>query len=199
MGVDVDAVETARSIVVELAMVAAGLVLLVIGANLLVRAAVEIAQSFGVSELVIGLTIIAVGTSLPEIATTVVAGARDHRDLAVGNAIGSNLFNILMVIGLSALIAPHGIPVAMQAVAIDMPIMIGIALVCLPIFWSGYCIDRGDGALLLGLYVLYTIYLYLSSVAAAQPAMFVQVCWFVIAPAVAMWLVVKIVRARKRT
>ena len=94
----------------NLALVAAGLLLLVLGSRWLVAGAVALAQAYGVSELVIGLTIVAAGTSLPEVATSVMAAIRGERDIAVGNVVGSNIFNILSVLGLSALVSPAGLP-----------------------------------------------------------------------------------------
>ena len=98
------------STAVNLAFIAAGLVLLVLGSRWLVNGAVAFAQAFGVSELVIGLTIVAAGTSLPEVATSILAAIRGERDIAVGNVVGSNIFNILAVLGLSGLVAPAGLP-----------------------------------------------------------------------------------------
>ena len=140
-----------------------GLALLVLGARWLVAAAVAMAQAFGVSELVIGLTVVAAGTSMPELATSVIAGIRGQRDIAVGNVIGSNIFNLAAVIGISGLVAGAGIPVAPAAAQIDLPIMIAVALLCLPIFLSKYTISRWDGVLFVAYYVLYTLYLILDA------------------------------------
>jgi cation:H+ antiporter len=111
-----------------------------------------------VSELVIGLTIVAVGTSLPELVTSVVASLRGQRDIAVGNVVGSNLFNILAVLGLGALVAPGGIAVADQVLRLDLPIMIATALACLPIFFTGGRISRLEGGLFFFYYAAYTAY-----------------------------------------
>jgi cation:H+ antiporter len=139
--------------------IAAGLATLVLGANWLVDASVSLARTFGVNELVIGLTIVAAGTSLPEVATSVVAGLRGERDIAVGNVVGSNLFNILAVLGLAALAAPEGVNVSPAALRFDIPVMIAVAVACLPIFFTGYAIARWEGLLFLGYYVLYTLFL----------------------------------------
>jgi cation:H+ antiporter len=141
------------------ALVLAGLTLLVLGSRWLVGGAVEIATALGVSELVIGLTIVATGTSLPEVATSVLASIRGERDIAVGNVVGSNIFNLLAVLGLSGLVAPSGIEVARSALLFDIPVMIAVAIACLPIFFSGYLIARWEGALFLGYYIAYTAYL----------------------------------------
>jgi cation:H+ antiporter len=139
-----------------------GLGLLVIGSHWLVHGAVAIASALGVSELVIGLTIIAAGTSLPEVATSIIAGLRGERDIAVGNVVGSNLFNILVVLGLTAVISPFGLQVADAAVNFDMPVMTAAAVLCLPIFFVNYRIGRWEGALFLSYYILYALYLILA-------------------------------------
>jgi cation:H+ antiporter len=136
-----------------------GLALLVLGAHWLVDAAVSMARAFGVSELVIGLTIVAAGTSLPEVATSVMASLKGERDIAVGNVVGSNIFNILSVLGLAALVAPDGVNVAPSALRFDIPVMIAVAFACLPIFFTGYAIARWEGLVFLGYYVLYTLFL----------------------------------------
>jgi cation:H+ antiporter len=146
---------------VQLAMIAVGLVMLVAGANWLVDAAVTMARALGVSELVIGLTIIAAGTSLPEVATSVLAAVRGERDIAVGNVVGSNLFNIMAVLGISSLVAPGGIPVAEAVRDFDLPVMIAVALACLPIFFTGNLVARWEGGLFLAYYVFYVAWLLL--------------------------------------
>jgi cation:H+ antiporter len=147
----------------NLALIVGGLLLLVLGARWLVSAAVVFAQALGVSELVIGLTIVAAGTSLPEVAASFVAAARGERDIAVGNVVGSSLFNILWVLGLAAVIAPSGIAVSAPALRFDIPVMVVVALACLPIFLTGHCIARWEGALFLAYYAAYTLYLVLAA------------------------------------
>ncbi len=144
-------------------LVAAGLVLLVVGSNFLVEGAVSLARALGLSELVIGLTVIAIGTSLPELATSILAAIRGERDIAVGNIVGSNIFNLLCVLGLASLVSPEAITVAASALAFDFPVMIAVALACLPIFFTGYAIDRWEGLLFLAYYVAYTVYLVMAS------------------------------------
>ncbi len=148
---------------VQVALILGGLVLLVIGSNWLVDAAVVFAQHLGVSELVIGLTVVAAGTSLPEIATSVIAALRGERDIAVGNAIGSNIFNILGVLGLASLVAPVGLSVALPVINFDMPVMIAVAVACLPMFFTGNVIARWEGAVFFGYYLAYTTYLVLAA------------------------------------
>lgn len=146
-------------------MAGVGLALLVLGARWFVDGAVGAAEAMGVSELVIGLTIVAAGTSLPEVATSIVAALRGERDIAVGNVVGSNIFNILAVLGLTALVAPgSGVPVSTNALWLDMPFMIVVAVACLPIFFTGYLIARWEGLLFLGYYIVYTAFLILGSI-----------------------------------
>ncbi|MEZ5627549.1 MAG: calcium/sodium antiporter [Rhodocyclaceae bacterium] len=114
--------------------VAAGLALLVLGADWLVDAAVFFARWLGVDDLVIGLTVVAIGTSLPEIATSVMAAIRGERDMAIGNAVGSNVFNLLGCLGLAGLIAPTGLPVPAAALDFDLWVMLAVAVACLPVF-----------------------------------------------------------------
>lgn len=146
---------------VQVLMLLAGLALLVLGANWLVEAAVAFAQYLGVSELIIGLTIVAAGTSLPEVATSIMAALRGERDIAVGNVVGSNIFNILSVLGFSASVAPGDLGVAPAMLAFDIPVMVAVAVACLPVFFSGSAISRWEGVLFLALYVAYTLYLIL--------------------------------------
>jgi cation:H+ antiporter len=148
---------------VNLGLILGGLVLLVIGSRWLVNSAIAIAQVLGVSQLIIGLTIVAAGTSLPEVATSVVASMRGERDIAVGNVVGSNIFNILAVLGLASIFAPDGIAVPASALRFDIPVMIATAIACLPIFFTGNVISRWEGILFLGYYVAYTTYLILYS------------------------------------
>ena len=147
----------------DLLLIVLGLAALVGGSNLFVSGAVTIATLLGWSELVIGLTVIAIGTSLPEIATSVMAVIRGQRDIAVGNAVGSNIFNLLSVLGIASIVAPDGISVPPDAINFDLPVMIAVAVACLPIFFSGHRIDRWEGGLFFAYYVIYTAYLILRS------------------------------------
>lgn len=147
----------------NIGLVVIGLAGLMLGSRWLVDSAVAIAQSFGVSELVIGLTIVAAGTSMPEVATSVVAALRGERDIAVGNVVGSNIFNILSVLGLSSIVSPAGIEVSSAALRFDIPVMIGVAVACLPVFFSGYRISRVNGAAFLAFYIAYIVYLILTA------------------------------------
>jgi len=151
------------SVAVQVVLVLSGLVLLGLGGHWLVQGAVEIARALGVQELVIGLTIIAVGTSLPELVTSVLAVVRGERDLAVGNVIGSNLFNILGVLGVTGILAPEGIPVPPAALVLDIPIMLATAVACLPIFFTGHLIARWEGGLFFFYYLAYMTYIVMDS------------------------------------
>jgi cation:H+ antiporter len=148
---------------VQVGAVLFGLALLVIGSRWLVDGAVQMAGVLGVSDLIVGLTIVAVGTSLPEVATSVVASLRGERDMAVGNVVGSSIYNILAVLGLSSLVSPEGIAVAPAMVTFDIPVAIAVALACLPIFFTGHVIERWEGGLFLAYYVAYTLYLILNA------------------------------------
>ena len=165
-------------------MIAAGLFLLILGSDRLVVGATELARAFGMSELVIGLTIVSIGTSLPELATSAVAGAKGERDIAVGNAIGSNIFNLLAVLGLTAIAAPGGIEVAAEARSLDIPIMIAVAVACMPVFFAGYIIDRWNGALFVFLYAGYLAFLVLQGTRHAALGGFTTVMLMFVLPLV---------------
>ena len=138
--------------------VVAGLALLVVGARWLVSGAVTLATAIGVDDAVIGLTIVAAGTSLPEVAASLVAAARGHRDMAVGNVLGSNMFNLTIILGTTAVIA-DGVLVPTGVVTFDLVVMVAVAMACLPIFITGHRIARWEGALFLAYYAAYTGYL----------------------------------------
>jgi cation:H+ antiporter len=184
-----------KAALANLAFLAAGLGLLVAGSHLLVDGATAIARSLGVSELVIGLTIVAAGTSLPEVATSVLASLRGQRDIAVGNIVGSNIYNLLAVLGLSALLAPGGLPVSAAALGFDLPVMIAAALACLPIFFTGRLIARWEGLLFLGYYVAYTAYLLLAAAAHDALPQFNSTMLYFVMPLTAVTLLVVSLRA----
>ena len=152
-----------KSSAFQIGLVIAGLALLVLGSRLLVNSATEIASSLGVSELVIGLTIVAAGTSLPELATSVLAAIRGQRDIAVGNVVGSNIFNLLAVLGASALVSDAGIEVSSQALRLDFPVMLAATVVLIPICWNGFHIRKWEGAVLTAFYAAYVAYLIFQS------------------------------------
>lgn len=148
---------------IALLLLVGGVGVLVLGSQVLVTGAVGIATSLGVSSLVIGLTVVAIGTSLPELATSIVAIRKGETDMAVGNVVGSNIFNIGMVLGLPAIIFGDGIPVAPSLVAIDLPLMLAGTIALVPIAFTGFVVARWEGALFVTLYSLYTTYLILDS------------------------------------
>ncbi|EYT64499.1 sodium:calcium antiporter [Dietzia sp. UCD-THP] len=178
----------AHSVLMSGAMVALGVLLLVVGARLLVTAASDLAAAWGMSDLVIGLTVVAIGTSLPELATSLVAAVRGERDMAVGNIVGSNMFNIGAVLGVTSLITP--IEVAPGAIRFDLPIMVAVALALLPIAFTGMAIKRWEGLLFAGFYAAYIAYVVLQASGhdALEPFS-TAMLWFVI-PFTAVWLVV---------
>lgn len=155
---------TARQIGGYLAFIAGGLAMLVIGSNWMVDGAVALAKWLHVSDVLIGLTIVAAGTSLPEVATSVMASARGERDIAVGNVIGSCIFNLLAVLGLTAVLAPNGVPVPASMLRIELPVMIAVTAVCIPIFFIGMRVSRGEGAALFGFYIALTIFFILQGI-----------------------------------
>jgi len=187
-----------RQAVIQIALVIAGLALLVVGARWLVNGAVALARSLGLSELIIGLTIIAAGTSLPEVATSVIASLRGERDIAVGNVVGSNIFNILAVLGLTAAVAPEGVTVPVAALRFDIPFMIAVSVACLPIFFTGYRIARWEGLLFLAYYVAYTLYLVLDAAGHDALPAYSTVMFEFVAPLTAVTLLILVVRALRQ-
>lgn len=137
----------------------AGLGVLVLGAGWLVDGAVTMAKNLGVSDTVVGLTIVAAGTSLPEVAASIIATLRGQREIAIGNVVGSNIANILCILGVAGVVSPAGLAVSPALLRVDIPVMIGVALVCLPVFFTGYLIRRWEGAVFLAAYVGYTTWL----------------------------------------
>lgn len=166
-----------------------GIGLLVLGAQALVTGAVSIATALGVSSLVIGLTVVAIGTSLPELATSLIAIRRGETDMAVGNVVGSNIFNMGMVIGLPAIFFGEGIPVAAAAISIDLPLMLAASVALVPLAFTGFIVARWEGALFVVLYLAYTLYLILASTEHDAAVGFSTIMlWFVL-PLVAMTLI----------
>lgn len=178
-------------------LIVVGLVMLVVGSQWLVDGAVEIAKYFGLSELVIGLTIVAAGTSLPELATSVMASLKGERDIAIGNIVGSNIFNIGAVLGLSSIVAPQGLSVTGTLLTIDIPVMILVALVCLPVLLSNYTITRTDGVAFLACYVVYVTYIVLAAQQSTMLATILPFLLIVVAVCVTWWML-EVVRYLRR-
>jgi cation:H+ antiporter len=182
---------------VQVLLIAVGLFLLVQGSNWLVDAAIAFAKSMGVSELVIGLTIVAAGTSMPEVATSIMATIRGQRDIAVGNVIGSNTFNILGVLGLTGIVAPTSLIVAPSILTFDMWVMLAVAVACLPVFFTGREIARWEGVVFVGYYAAYTAYLILMSQQHdALPYFSNAMLWFVV-PITVVTLIASFMRTRR--
>lgn len=179
---------------VQLLLIAAGLALLVSGSQWLVAAAAAFARAMGVSDLVIGLTVVAAGTSLPEVATSVMAALRRERDIAIGNVIGSNIFNLLGCLGLTGLVAADGLPIAAGVLNFDLWVMLAVAFACLPVFLTGREIARWEGGVFLAYYAAYTTYVVLHAQQhAALPAFGAAMLSFVI-PLTIVTLVVTMLR-----
>lgn len=132
-----------------------GIYLTVIGSDWLVSGAVSIASSLGVSDAIIGLTIVAVGTSAPELVTTILATIKDDRDVAVGNLIGSSITNILVILGITSILAPGGIDVSKDILWFDLPLAALVAIICYPVFRSDKKISRTEGVVFVSLYLVY--------------------------------------------
>jgi cation:H+ antiporter len=179
----------------QIGFIVTGLGVLVLGAAWLVGGAVGLARTLGVSDAVIGLTIVAAGTSLPEVAASVIATIRGQRDLAIGNVVGSNIANILAILGVSAAVAPGGLIAPPEMIAVDIPVMIAVAAICLPVFYTGHLIRRWEGAVFLAAYVGYTTWLVFHSTGhAAAAALGASLAW-VFAPVVLATFLVTGVRA----
>jgi len=183
---------------VQVALIAVGLVMLVVGADWLVDSAVAFARAFGVSDLVIGLTVVAVGTSMPEIATSIVAAMRGQRDIAVGNVVGSNVFNILAVLGAAGVASGVGLPVSEAARNFDLWVMLAVAFACLPIMITGREIARWEGGVFLAYYAAYTAWLVLQAQQHASLPAFSGIMLGYVMPLTVITIVVSIVRSNGR-
>jgi len=183
----------------NLVLIAAGLALLVLGARWLVESSVTFARHLGVSEVIIGLTIVAIGTSLPELITALIAALRGERDLAVGNVVGSNIFNILCVLGITASLAPGDVAVDPQVLRLDMPVMLGASLLALPLFFTGKTMARWEGALFVGLYIAYSCYLVFAATNSPLLSSFASVMLYAAIPAVCLVVAVTTLREQRRS
>ena len=176
----------------------AALLLLGVAGHLLLGAAVTVATELGLSERIIGLTIIAVSTSLPELATSLIAAFRGQREIAVGNVIGSNVFNLLGVLGLTALMAPAPLSVSPNALAFDLPVMLGVAALCLPVFYTGYRVTRAEGLLFLGLYLAYGLHVVSFTTGMPLAGKLEHLMVFFVLPALLVFLLFSTLRAWRR-
>ena len=183
---------------VQVGLIATGLVMLIVGADWLVEAAVAFARAFGVSDLVVGLTVVAVGTSMPEIATSIVAAMRGQRDIAGGNVGGSNIFNILAVLGASGIASGTGLPVSEAARNFDLWVMLAVAFACLPIMITGREIARWEGGVFLAYYAAYTAWLVLQAQQHTSLPAFSGIMLGYVMPLTVITVVVSIVRSNGR-
>lgn len=181
---------------VQVMLVVVGLVLLVLGSDWLVTASVAFARALGVSDLIIGLTIVAAGTSMPEVATSITAALKGERDIAVGNVVGSNTFNILGCLGVAGLVAPSGLPLAPSVLNFDIWVMLAVALACLPVFFTGREIARWEGAVFVGYYAAYVAYLILAAQAHDALPVFSGVMMMFVIPLTVVTLAVVLLRRR---
>jgi len=163
---------SSRSTLLDAGLIAAGLAMLVVGGDWLVASAIAIATAAGVDETTIGLTIVAAGTSMPEVATSVAATLRGERDIAVGNVIGSSIFNVLGILGLAAIVSEGGLALEDSLVRFDLPVMVAVAVACLPLLGGDHRIPRVVGALFLAYYAAYVAYLVLAAKSHAALAPF---------------------------
>jgi cation:H+ antiporter len=191
--------ESLKRLGINLALIMVGLVLLALGARWLVDGSVSIARTLGVSELIIGLTIVAVGTSLPECATSILASIRGERDIAVGNVVGSNIFNIFCVLGLSSVFSPSGmVMISNTALQFDIPVMIAVAVACLPVFITGQEITRWEGGLFVTYYGLYVAYLILAATSSTATASFGNLILFGAIPITLVILIVSFIQSCRK-
>lgn len=191
-------VQTRRDAVVNVLLIAAGLGLLILGSRWFIDSAVLIARDLGVSELVIGLTIVAAGTSMPEVATSIMAAIRGERDIAVGNVVGSNIFNILGVLGVASAVSSDGVRVSSSALQLDIPVMIAVAFACLPVFWVGHVISRWHGMLFFAYYCAYTASFVIAEKAPDFHRTFSFVMCGIVMPLTGVTLLTAVVRSLKR-
>ncbi|WP_338481045.1 calcium/sodium antiporter [Pseudomonas trivialis] len=175
-----------------------GLLVLVLAGHLLLGAAVDVASDLGLSERIVGLTLIGVGTSLPCLATSLIAALRGEREIAVGNVIGSNLFNLLGVLGLTALLAPTPLSVSPNAVDFDLPVMLGVVVLCLPVFYSGYRVTRAEGLVMLGLYLAYGLHVMAFTTGMPLVGKLEHLMLYYILPALVAFLLFSTLRAWRR-
>jgi cation:H+ antiporter len=183
---------------VQALLILAGLALLVLGAEWLVDAAVAFARALGVSDLIIGLTVIAAGTSMPEVATSITAAVRGERDIAVGNVIGSNTINILGCLGLSGLVSSDGLAVPPAVLHFDIWVMLAVAIACLPVLMLRRQIGRRRGLLFVGYYAAYVVYLILGAQQHDALDEFSNVMLSFVLPLTVVTLVAMVVRDQSR-
>lgn len=186
-------------VVWQIVLVTFGLGLLGLGSQLLVGGSVFVAKQLGVSELVIGLTIVSAGTSLPEVVTSIMAAIRGEREIAVGNVVGSNIFNILGVLGLASALSPVGIAVSPSVFRFDIPVMLAASFACLPIFLTGNLMARWEGGVFFAYYLAYTAYLILAASEATITRTFGTIMVAFVIPLTALTVLTSLVRSVRVT
>jgi cation:H+ antiporter len=179
---------------VSLVLVLAGLAALVLGSRWLVSGSVQLARSLGVSELIISITIIAAGTSLPEVATSVIATLRGEREIAIGNVVGSSIFNVLVVLGAASAVSSNGVQISPIVLRLDLPVMVAVSLACLPIFFTGHRISRMEGLLFLIYYAAYTGFLVMQATRHSRLDELVYATLFLVIPISVIGIAVSVVR-----
>lgn len=193
---------TGLQLLLALIFLVAGFALLLVGSNSIVSGAVALARSAGLSELLIGATIIAAGTSLPEVAASLIAAARGERDLAVGNVVGSNILNLGLILATCAAVSPTNLPIAPRALHVDLPIMVAAAIICWPIVISKGSIGRAEGAFLFGGYLLYMTLQILDAIAHPQSESIAYYTTRIVVPMLTIGLVLfaswEILRQKRR-
>jgi cation:H+ antiporter len=187
----------AKFYVKNIGLLLAGLALIVLGSNWMVDSAVTIARILGLSELVIGLTIVSIGTSLPEVATSLSAARKGKADIAVANVMGSNLYNMLLTLGLTLVIAPNILTVSDAAIALDLPFMVAVSIACIPIFIAGFNLTRMDGSIFLFYYITYLTYLVLAALGSPVAESLQTVMAFVVIPLTVVYMIWRIFEYRK--
>ena len=183
---------------VQVVLIVVGLALLVLGSDWLVDAALVFARVLVVSDLVIGLTIIAAGTSLPEVATSLLAAIRGERDIAVGNVVGSSTFNILGCLGITSAVAPAGLSISPAVMNFDLWVMIAVMVACLPVFVAGRRIGRIKGLAFVAYYVAYVVYLILAAQQHDALPAYSRVLFGFVVPLTVVTLVAMVVRDQNR-
>ncbi|MEX0818208.1 MAG: hypothetical protein WD070_01405 [Pirellulaceae bacterium] len=176
-------------------MLVGGFVVLTLGAELLVRSASALAVAARISPLVIGLTVVAYGTSTPELVVSVQSSLRGQAEIALGNVVGSNIFNLMGVLGLSGVVSGQGVAVSEAALQLDIPVMIAVAVACLPIFFTGNVIARWEGGLFFAYYCVYTAYLMMAAISGNITRTFEVMMLGFVLPLTAITLAVTVVRA----
>lgn len=189
---------SSKTLSVSIIWLLGGLGGLFVGSRLLVHGAINLVRLLDVSEAIIGLTIVAVGTSLPELAASVVAALKGERDIAIGNIVGSNIFNVCSVVGFAGLASAGNLTVAPHLLALDIPLMIAVALLCLPFFRTGYVLTRANGAVFLAWYALYMILLILRELQSQAFALFQTILLDDLLPILVIGTVVVTVREMRK-